>query len=49
MDGPVHKRKLNEMDSNLRIDSFILDKTHAKKVMSAELMKSTKVQTLGTN
>ena len=35
---PVHKRKLNEIDGNLRIDSFILDKTHAKKVMSAELM-----------
>ena len=38
VDVPVHKRKLNETDGNLRIDSFILDKTHAKKVKSAELM-----------
>ena len=38
VDGPVHKRKLNEIDGNLRIDSFILDKIHKKKVMSAELM-----------
>ena len=38
MDGPVHKSKLNEIDGNLRIDSFILDKIHKKKVMSAELM-----------
>ena len=38
MDGSVYKRKLNEIDGNLRIDSFILDKTHAKKVMPAELV-----------
>ena len=38
VDGPVHKRKLNEIDGNLRIDSFSLDKIHEKKVMSAELM-----------
>ena len=40
VDGPVHKRKLTEMDLNPHIDSFILDKAHAKKVTSAELMMS---------
>ena len=40
MVGPIHKRKLTEMDRNSRIDSFVLDKAHAKKVTSAELMMS---------
>ena len=42
VDGPVHKRKLTEMDRNQRIDGFISDigKAHAKKVTSAELMMS---------
>ena len=38
--GPIHKRKLTEKDQNSRLDSFVLDKVHAKKVTSAELMMS---------
>ena len=39
MDGPV-RTFITEVDLNPRIDSFILDKAHAKKVTSAELMMS---------
>ena len=42
--GPIHKRKLAEMDRNARIESFVLDRTHTKKVISAELMMAQSFQ-----